>query len=354
MKINVVGAGLMGSSIALALSNKGHEVAISDSSSDVQNSARDFLKLPAEIFENPDVVVVAVPPAAISQVIIEQKSRFSNATLIDIASIMSKPINEVEALFGEIEGWIPSHPMAGKETGGFANATFDLLKDRLWVISPLPNTADEHIQRAKQVIKDCEAQVFEMPAEEHDRTVALTSHLPQILATALAEQLNGLSEEALLVSGQGLRDLTRIASSSGDLWNEILVANKENVVQAIESVQKTLESMKKSVESNSKQKILEHFEAGNAGKRKIPGKHGGAPQNFALVAIEIDDRPGQLASIFATAGNANVNIEDVRIDHALGKQVAIVELYVENENSSKLKSALRNDGWKLRSLSGTE
>ena len=354
MRINVIGAGLMGSSIALALSDKGHEISISDSSKTVQSAARVFLNLSAETFSDPDVVLVAVPPASISQVIIESKSKFSNATLIDIASIMSKPINEVEATFGAIDNWIPSHPMAGKESGGFENASYDLLKDRLWVISPLPNTPKAHIERAQQVIKDCGALVFEMPADEHDRTVALTSHLPQILATALAEQLNGLKEEALLVSGQGLRDLTRIAASSGNLWNEILVANKENVVLAIDAIQATLESFKNSIAASSNERIIQHFDSGNEGKKKIPGKHGGAPQNFTLVAIEIDDKPGQLAAIFATAGNANVNIEDVRIDHALGKEVAIVELYVEKENAVKLKSALSKDGWKLRSISDTE
>lgn len=354
MKVQIIGAGLMGSSIGLALSNAGHEVAISDISQSIQAAARAFLRLPNDDLTDPEVVIVAVPPKSISQVIIEQKSKFSNATLIDIASVMNKPIVDVKSHNGPISNWIPSHPMAGKESGGFENGTFDLLKDRLWVISPQKNTSEFHLSRAKQVISDCGAICFEMPPDEHDRTVALTSHLPQLLATALAEQLDKVNEEALVVSGQGLRDLTRIASSSGELWNEILIANKENVIAAITQMQTTLESIKKAIVEESTSKIIEHFEAGNSGKKKIPGKHGGPSQNFSLVAIEIDDKPGQLAAIFSTAGNANVNIEDVRIDHALGRQVAIVELYVVAEKVLEIQTALKEDGWKLRASSESE
>ncbi len=354
MKVQIIGAGLMGSSIGLALSHSGHDVSISDVSISIQTAAREFLRLPKDEFNDPEVVIVAVPPTSISQVIIDAKSKFSNATLIDIASIMNKPLVEVQASDGHISNWIPSHPMAGKESGGFENGTYDLLQDRLWVISPQPNTPEIHLNRAMQVISDCGAIAFAMPADEHDRIVALTSHLPQILATALAEQLNRVNEDALAVSGQGLRDLTRIASSSGELWNEILIANKENVIAAISNIQSTLDSIKKSIETESKSTIVKHFDAGNNGKRKIPGKHGGSPQSFSLVAIEIDDKPGQLAAIFATAGDANLNIEDVRIDHALGRQVAIVELYVLAENVELMKTALKENGWKLRTISERE
>ena len=106
--------------------------------------------------------------------------------------------------------------------------------------------------------------------------------------------------------------------------------------------------MKKFVSDEAKELIVEQFSLGNLGKSKIPGKHGGAPQTFQNIAIEIDDKPGQLAGIFATAGNANVNIEDVRIDHALGKQVAIIELSVLTEKVQVFKDALVTDGWKLR------
>lgn len=343
----------MGGSVALALKNAGHQVALSDSDSKIEQSASSFLKIPSSL-DTPDIVVVAVPPSVVSKVIIEANRSFPDATLIDIASIMNKPLLEIEANGSKISNWIPSHPMAGKESGGFKNSAYDLFQNRLWVISPQPETSNEHLERAKKLILDCGAVLFEMDGSTHDKTVSFTSHLPQILATSLAKQLNDLSADSLKVSGQGLRDLTRIASSSGLLWQEILLANKNNVNQAIESVISDLHLLKNALEENDSKSIIEYFDLGNRGKEKIPGKHGGEQQKFVTVSIEIDDKPGQLAGIFSTAGSANVNIEDVRIDHALGKEVAIIELSVDPSQKEELKAALLKDGWKLRITSFEE
>ena len=354
MKVLVIGAGLMGSSVGLALNNAGHQVCLKDNSESVEAAARSFLQLTGEDLLDPEIVVVAVPPSSISQVIIDSNSSFPNATLIDIGSIMVKPQQEVESSLGQISNWIPTHPMAGKELGGYENASHDLFHDRLWVVSPNPNTADSHLARVRQLINDCGAIYVSMDGHKHDEAVAVTSHLPQILATVLAQQLNDLSQEALAVSGQGLRDLTRIASSSGELWNEILISNKENISLAISKTQQVLENMKTAIVNESKTEILQQFELGNSGKAKIPGKHGGLAQEFSQLSIEIDDKPGQLAAIFATAGRANVNIEDVRIDHALGKQIAIIELFVLPKEFESLKAALTQDGWKLRATKSAQ
>jgi prephenate dehydrogenase len=348
MKVLIRGAGLIGGSIGLALNNSGHEVCLEDVSKAVESKARIFLKLASSLMDDPDVVIVAVPPAAVGQVIKECNRLFPNATLIDVASVMFEPSVDVDSNYVKIENWVSTHPMAGKENSGYENATYDLFKDRLWIVSPQLETKAEHLQRVEQVVLDCGAIAVTMAGDVHDKAVALTSHLPQILATVLAKQLNNLSVDSLTVSGQGLRDLTRIASSAGDLWNEILIANKTNVISAIENTIVELENMKSYISNESKSEIVEQFSLGNLGKSKIPGKHGGAPQIFQNISIEIDDKPGQLAGIFATAGIANVNIEDVRIDHALGKQVAIIELSVLNDQVQVLQKALATDGWKLR------
>lgn len=354
MKVVVIGAGLMGGSVALALKHAKHEVELRDLSEEIQEKARTYLKIKDQGIDSPDVVVVAVPPTSVSKVIIEANRSFQDSTLIDIASIMTNPLLEVQSAGISISNWIPTHPMAGKESSGFENAAYDLFKDRLWVISPQPGTSQAKIHLVEKLIKDCGAIPLVMDASTHDETVAVTSHLPQVLAIALAEQLANLSDAALQVSGQGLKDMTRIANSSGSLWQEILLANRENVSEALTKTISILESMKKDLESGSAIGIENHFAAGNAGRSRIPGKHGGAPEEYSVIAIEIDDKPGQLAAIFATAGRANVNIEDVRIDHALGKDVAIILLHVVEADSLKLTQALVEDGWNLRLSASAE
>lgn len=348
MKVEIIGAGLMGGSVALALQAAGHEIQIRDSSVAIQLQAQTFLRIQSKGFSAPDMIVVAVPPKSVSQVIMESNRQFPDATLIDIASVMTNPLLEVKEKNIDIPNWIPTHPMAGKETGGFENSSYDLFKDRLWVISPQPSTEAWRIEQVEKLIQDCGAIPFFMDPVIHDETVAITSHLPQVLAIALAEQLVPMSDESLAVSGQGLKDMTRIANSSGELWKEILLANKSNISSALDSIIHCLSDLKITLEQNKAEGILAHFEKGNRGKGRIPGKHGGAPEEFAALAIEIDDKPGQLAAIFATAGVAKVNIEDVRIDHALGKEVATVYLYVEKNAQDNLASALLADNWNLR------
>lgn len=354
MKVLIIGAGLMGGSVALALKHAGHEIALIDQTLEMQEKAKEFLKISDIQFSEPDVVIVAVPPSSVAEVIIDANRSFPDATLIDIASVMTNPILQVQAKGLKVANWIPTHPMAGKESSGFENAAYDLFKDRLWVISPQLETDVERIAVVEQLVRDCGAVPLMMDAAQHDQTVALTSHLPQVLSIVLAQQLGKLPDQALLVSGQGLRDMTRIANSSGDLWKEILIANKSNVAEALAETISILEALKSDLDNSFDIGILNHFSKGNAAKARIPGKHGGAPENFASIAIEIDDKPGQLAAIFATAGRAEVNIEDVRIDHALGKHVATIYLFVEPNEKSKLSQALLSDGWNLRSTTSAD
>ena len=238
--------------------------------------------------------------------------------------------------------------MAGKESSGFENASFDLFRDRIWVVCPLPITDAGAIESVKKFIVHLGALPFEMSAVEHDRTVALTSHVPQVVASVLAAQLLDLTDSYVQVSGQGLRDMTRIASSDPQLWSEILLANAAFVGPLLAKISAELADVANSLNSKTPAHIASAMIRGNQGRALVPGKHGEQPTAYETVSIMIQDAPGQLAAIFAVADSAEVNVEDVRIDHALGKAVAVVELDVDPAKASILRNALTSQGWTLR------
>lgn len=347
MRLLVVGAGLIGSSVALAARDAGWQVQVLDASPGQTELASTVTGLPtADDSMNPDIVVVAVPPNATTQLVIESLNRYPTSTVVDVTSIKSDILIDVETSTDTSGRFVPTHPMAGKETSGAGAATYDLFADRLWVICPSASPADT--DRAEQLVRACGAVPVRMSAAEHDATVALTSHLPQLLSSVLAAQLQNLTEDEVAVSGQGLRDMTRIAASAPDLWTEILLANRQNVLARLGDVQTELTRLATALQTADAEVLNSTISAGNRGRAKLPGKHGSKPRPYATVAILINDQPGQLAAIFACAGKGGINVEDVRIDHALGRMVAVIELDVLPDAAKPLSELLTADGWTLR------
>lgn len=211
---------------------------------------------------------------------------------------------------------------------------------------------------ALELVSHCRAVPVVMDADAHDRAVALVSHMPHLVSSMVAARLEHAEEAAVRLCGQGIRDVTRIAASEPGMWIDILSANPgpvadlltdvagdlEETVRALRALQSADEA--KRVEGTSG--IEDMLRRGNAGQVRVPGKHGSAPRVYEVVAVLIDDQPGQLARIFADAGRAGVNIEDVRIEHATGQQAGLVQLMVEPSAAPVLAASLRERGWAIR------
>lgn len=348
-RVLVVGAGLIGGSIALAAKNAGHETHLLEMTPELTSSVSALLGVPSwqpgiEI----ELVVVATPPHSVMTVISEQIRLNPSATFIDVASIKTEVLVDVESNLGKLSNFVPTHPMAGKESSGAKSATYDLFQNRVWVVTPPEYASPYSVQQTKDFIGSLGSVVIEMKPDEHDQVVALTSHAPQVLATALAAATSTVAEPDLVVSAQGLQDMTRLAGSDSALWSEILVSNRENVVAAIDKIRAQLSSLEKALNDLNLKDVKQFIDNGNEQRRRIPGKHGGKLAEYTIVPIEIVDEPGALGAIFQFAGEQGVNIEDIRIDHALGKEIAIIELHVLPAVAEAFKTALRGKGWKLR------
>lgn len=355
----VIGTGLIGTSAALTLAGRGVAVHLVDHD---PARARTAAALGAGTEEAPDgpvdLAIVAVPPAHTATTLAAAMRAGSARGYLDVASVKGGPRRELEALGLDLTAYIGTHPMAGKESSGPLAATADLFEGRPWVLTPMPGTDTEVLNLALELVALCRAVPVVMDADAHDRAVALVSHTPQLISSMVAARLQDADEAAVRLCGQGIRDVTRIAASDPRMWVEILTANPGPVADVLAGVAadlgetvealRALQSADEAKRRGGTEGIEDVLRRGNAGRVRVPGKHGAAPASYETVAVLISDRPGELARIFADAGSAGVNIEDVRIEHATGQEAGLVQLMMEPAAAPVLSAALRERGWSIR------
>lgn len=345
--IRIVGAGLIGTSIGLALKSAGASVEFVDIDSRAELLANDLVR--SAEFGTPDLVIIATPPSAFKAVIERESTLYPEAILMDIGSVKTKPLLEVSTLEGLLPRFCGTHPMAGREVSGAVSARADLFLDRAWIITPTSETSAQTKALVLEVIATCGSQVVEMSAQDHDQRVALISHLPQTISSLLAAQLLSSSPEALALAGAGLRDTVRIAGSDPKLWGEILAANEAALMPLLISLQSDLSNLISGASGPAKWESL--VAAGRDGKSTIPGKHGGKSREYSYLPIVIDDRPGQLGSLFNACAEADVNIEDLALEHSPGQLTAVITLAIAPEDTERLSKFLIKNGWNVHSVS---
>ncbi|MGW7695870.1 prephenate dehydrogenase [Streptomyces asiaticus] len=355
----VIGTGLIGTSAALALAGRGVQVHLADhDAAQARTAEARGAGTQAEPEGPVDLAIVAVPPAYVAATVADVLRRGLARGVLDVASVKGGPRRELEALGCDLTRYIGTHPMAGRERSGPMAATADLFEGRPWVLTPTGGTDTEVLNLALELVALCRAVPVVMEDEAHDRAVALVSHTPHLLSSMVAARLQDADETAVRLCGQGIRDVTRIAASDPAMWIDILSANPGPVADVLAAVAadldetvralRALQSADEAKRGGGAAGIEDVLRRGNAGRERVPGKHGAASAVYETVTVLIGDQPGELARIFADAGRAGVNIEDVRIEHATGQQAGLIQLVVEPSAAPGLTQALRERGWSIR------
>jgi prephenate dehydrogenase len=377
-RVIVIGTGLIGTSVALALRPRGVAVWLADSRPAAARLAADIgagTVLPGDVPAGPppggpaDVAVLAVPPQAVAPTLARAQAAGLARWYTDVASVKTLPVRQAQAAGCDMTSFVPGHPLSGRERSGPAAARADLFLGRPWVICPDPPASAAGLRAIAALARTCGAEPAEVTAAEHDRWVALVSHTPHVLSAAMAARLADASDGALSLAGQGLRDVTRIAAGDTGLWTQILSANAVPVADVLAAVAADLAAVAEALADTGPYpgtgagpgtssagpgggpdlKVLAALlEQGGAGVARIPGKRGAPARAEAAVQVVIPDRPGELARLFQAAGEAGVNIEDIGIEHSPGLPVGVAELTVHPEAVGRLTEALAANGWPVR------
>ena len=366
----IIGTGLLGTSLALALRTADVEVQLSDTSPTSLALARDMgAGTPHDKHSpEPQIVVVATPPDVTADVVVAQLTAHPHAVVTDVASVKERVVAEVRARAGaEARRYVGSHPMAGRERSGAGSADSDLFAGRPWVV--VGQDSDPEAELAiRNLAVDVGATPVRMGASEHDAAVAAVSHMPQLIASLVAARLEELGEGALALSGQGLRDVTRIAASDPRLWSAIVVGNAGPVADLLRRISDDLSALITGIEAaacdpggpeytapgaastiapGAVGAVTDVMTRGNAGRARIPGKHGGAPRRYAEVQVLVPDAAGELGRLFSDVGAAGVNIEDFSLEHSAGQSAGIALISVLPAAAQGLEEALDAKGWRV-------
>ena len=347
MKIRIVGTGLIGTSLALALARKGHEFDLSDINHQHEALARDLIGAAATLGagSGPDLVVIATPIHLVFPTLLAEFSRYPEARFIDIGGLKSNLLLEVGRIPGLNARFLGTHPMAGRESMGPTSARGDLFEGRAWIITPSSQTSPQLLQMVRELVESTGATVFELEPELHDEQIALISHLTQVVSSLLGGELVDRGSDELTLAGAGLRDTTRLAGSSPELWSHLLTLNAHELRPLLESFKESIDKLIDHLNEGDIEGVRALIEAGNKGRAKIPGKHGGKDREYHLLPIVIEDKPGQLAKIFQECERAGVNVEDLQIEHSPGQETGLITLSLSASDAQILHSHLIKAGW---------
>ncbi|WP_063795284.1 prephenate dehydrogenase [Streptomyces silaceus] len=321
----VIGTGLIGTSVALAASRRGMTVFLMDRD---PATARTAAALGAGRATTPgepvDLAVIAVPPSHVGAVLGESQTRGLARSYTDVASVKAEP--ERAALSGAPDParYIGGHPLAGRERSGPLAARAELFQGRNWVLTPSRLTSDEAFNRALELVALCEAVPVVMRSQDHDAALAVTSHVPHLMASLMAARLREGPAELSRVAGQGLRDATRTAGGDSRLWGDIVRSNAPAIAGVLKDLHTDLSRLVPALDALARpggvdrdhgmRTLVDLLDRGASGVAGIPGPRHRAAPGDPRVRVVVPDRPGELARLLADVAELGVVGEDAVVD----------------------------------------
>ena len=272
-KLVIIGVGLIGGSFALALRKAGrveHIVGIGRSQQNMQHAIElgvidEIATDMASALHNADLVFLAMPVGQTAHIMAQIAPYLQANTIITDAGSTKQDVITAARHHLPMQNrhhFVPGHPIAGTEQSGAQAAQADLYINKHVILTPLPETSADAVKQVRQLWQVCGAQVAIMPADEHDQVLAVTSHLPHILAFTMMNYLNhstSHSENLFRFAGSGLRDFTRIASSSPEMWRDICLTNREVLLRQIDAYQNELNALQEMLKNNDGEALEQAF-----------------------------------------------------------------------------------------------
>lgn len=268
--VQIWGLGLMGLSLATGLLDHGFEVYGRDRAPEAERfAARQGVRIGRAA--EPRWCVIAVPPEAVADVVEEVAPSLTEATVLtDLTSVKGPVLPHLARLPGRLPV-VSSHPMAGNEQGGRENFRPTLHQDRLWALIPVEGHAVPW-DAMRELVEPLGARLTTLPARDHDRIAAFTSHLPYLSALALSSVLERLPDSGRALLGPGFLSATRTAVAPSELWSQILLANHESVREALAALQGELAAWDQALEQASRPALEERIEAIRARRQVLSAR----------------------------------------------------------------------------------
>jgi prephenate dehydrogenase len=341
-RAGIVGTGLIGGSIGLALRARGWHVTGRDDDGARAARARELGALD-EVGEDPDaeITFVATPVssiAAVSRRLVEH-----GGIVTDVGSVKAPIVAAVDH-----PRFVGGHPMAGSEQEGVDGADATLFEGATWVLTPTETTDPEAYARLRGVVSTLGADVLAIAPDRHDSLVAVVSHVPHLTATALMTLAAAGAEEhtALLrLAAGGFRDMTRIAAGHPGIWPDICTENRDAIVSVLDGLLDTLGGLRDVVAAGDRERLLGILERARHARVNLPTRAARA-EDLVEIRVPIPDRVGVLAEVTTLAGDLGVNIEDLEIAHSAEGERGVLLVVIDAKAADLLRGAFLARGYR--------
>jgi prephenate dehydrogenase len=342
-RANVIGMGLIGGSIALALQKAGFQVHGDDADPQRVDLALDRGVINERGIAQDALIGVAATPVLTLTSTVEQLLRESSGFVTDVGSVKS----EVAANISDPR-FVPGHPMAGSELDGLDGADPSMFEGAVWVLTPTPSSSDEAFSFIAALLASFGSEVVALDPQRHDDFVALISHVPHLTAVTLMGLADERSEEHLALlrlAAGGFRDMTRIASGRPDIWLDICRQNNDAIVRTLDRFINELMSIRDIVKNNDSPHLLERLVRAREARMNLPSR-AGRVEDLAEVRIPIPDRPGSAAQIFTLSGELGVNIYDFEVVHSAEGESGVIVVVIGLDHVELFRGGLMARGFK--------
>lgn len=323
-QVSIVGVGLIGGSLGMALKERGLAEDIVGSGSRVGNlrlavergAIHRFACSLAEGVSGADLVVIATPVSATIPVLEQIIPHLAPGVVVtDVGSTKADIVSKAEKMTTPDFSFIGGHPMAGSEQNGVKGADPYLFENAFYIITPTAGTPVSALERVKRMVSGIGARIIEMDPADHDLAAAAVSHLPHLLAATLVNTVVNLpgSGRILPLAAGGFKDTTRIAAGSPSLWRDIFAANREQLLKMVSNFKAELEHFEKLIKNLNKEEVYDTLNKAREVRLGLPQSTKGYLPSLYEVIVTVPDQPGAIAGFTVQLAGAGVNISDIEI-----------------------------------------
>ncbi|NLY18902.1 MAG: prephenate dehydrogenase [Clostridiaceae bacterium] len=356
-KIGVIGLGIIGGSLVKAISKKGLSdcivaynrnpeiTALAVKEGTVHKAAREI----DESFEDCDIIFICVPVDVIPGIVYKLSGIVKKGCILtDVGSTKTdvmKVVENIEIPFMFIGG----HPMAGSEETGYRHARHNLFENAYYILTPPKNTGKKYVENLAGFIESLGALPIILKPEEHDYAVAAISHVPHVLASSLVNTIRDLDDDKKLMhtlAAGGFRDITRIASSSPEIWKSICLTNKGNIILIIQKFMEKTEQYINALIKNDDKMLSSLFSDAKDYRDSFSEKRVGALFKTYDIIVDVEDKPGVIGTIAGEFGKRGISIKNIGINNSREMEKGAMEIcFYDRESQINSLNILKSMGY---------
>lgn len=271
-----------------------------------------------------------------------------NCLLTDVGSVKSG-IHETIKEMGLESCFIGGHPMAGSERTGYASSKAVLLENAYYILTPTESVPSDKLESYRSLVENLGAIPLILDCKEHDYITAAVSHLPHVIASTLVNLVRNSDSESeimKMVAAGGFKDITRIASSSAQMWQQICLTNTENIASLLDDYILLLSDVRRELDSRDSSALYEMFDSARIYRDSFINTPSGPIKSSYTVTIDIADEPGALAAIATILALHQISIKNIGIVHNRESETGVLKIeFYEEASIEKARDILRSKGY---------